>query len=246
MLSRKEEKELLIKVGEGDREARNKLVEENLGLVGAVAKKYTRGKFSYKTLFQRGSLGLINAIDNYDLEKGGRLSTYATHYIRGYIIRLTHENRTAVRLPRTYWEQWGKIKDAKKKLGTDDFDALSKEVGISKKRIKTVIKGLNDFGKPVSLNNKEYSLGEERELGDIIAGDFNVERKIVKEETYGKLYRAIEDLSDKEKTVIKSYYGIGCPDRTQSEIAKEIGVSQGHVSRLVKKKIPNKLRKLIS
>ena len=240
VLSSKETLELFEKMKNGDREAKNKLVNGNLKLVLSILKRFNNTKYNMDDLFQVGVIGLIKAIDNFDTSLGLRLSTYAVPLIIGEIKRYVRDN-TSVRVSRS-------LKDLAYKIirFQDDYisvhgntppnEVISKELGINEYEIGYALDAMKD---PMSIFEPIYNDGGDTiYLSDQIADikDINTDRDMLI-----SLRRALQKIKEREKEILINRFIVG---KTQMEIAADLGISQAQVSRIEKTAIEN-VRKLI-
>ncbi len=229
-LTSAEKKELLRRTKDGDMTAREKLIDINLRLVLSVRQKFTNRRENLDDLFQVGCIGLIKAIDNFDISIEVELSTYAVPMIIGEIKRYLRDNNT-IRVSRSVRDLAYRALAVREKLAAEcnvepSVEAIAKELG---EKVSDVTKALEAIVEPVSLYETVYSDG-----GDSIY----VMDQLADESTSDELWledialkEAISKLSDKERSIIsKRFYG----GKTQMEIAEEIGISQAQVSRLEK------------
>jgi RNA polymerase sporulation-specific sigma factor len=229
VLSEKEKMELLRRVKEGDKEAREKLIKGNLRLVLSVIQRFTNRGENLDDLFQVGCIGLIKAIDHFDISQGVRFSTYGVPMIIGEIRRYLRDNNS-IRVSRSLRDTAYKAMQAKERLTASNnceptIDEISKELDI---RREDVVLALESIVEPVSLYEPVFSDG-----GDTIyvmdqVGDNNDDSNWLDEIS---LKQAIKDLNDREKNILSMRFFKG---KTQMEVASEIGISQAQVSRLEK------------
>lgn len=229
VLKEKEKIELLKKVREGNMQAREELINGNLRLVLSVIQRFMNRGENPDDLFQVGCIGLIKAIDNFDLSQDVRFSTYAVPMIIGEIRRYLRDNN-AVRVSRSMRDTAYKAIQAKEKLSNElqrdpTVEEIAKELDMKK---ESVVLALEAIVEPVSLYEPVYSEG-----GDAIyvmdqIGDGNVSEGWVDEIL---IKQAMEDLSDREKRILNLRFMVG---KTQTEVAQEVGISQAQVSRLEK------------
>lgn len=229
VLKEKEKIELLKKVRNGDLTAREQLINGNLKLVLSVIQRFLNRGENPDDLFQVGCIGLIKAIDNFDLSQEVRFSTYAVPMIIGEIRRYLRDNN-AVRVSRSMRDTAYRAIQAKEKLANifqrePTVEEIAKELGVKK---EAVVLALESIVEPVSLYEPVYSEG-----GDAIyvmdqIGDNNTAESWIDELL---LKQAIENLSDREKRILNLRFMVG---KTQTEVAKEVGISQAQVSRLEK------------
>ena len=241
LLTETQEKECL---SFGDTET---LIKSNMRLVFSVANHYRDQGLSYEDLIQEGTLGLIKAIDKFDFEKGHKLSTYATWWIRQYIGRaLTNQSRT-VRIPSHMVEKLSKVNRAKRELTQKlDREPTAEEIGkVLKMDVDKVEDYLSYIRPTVSL---EAPVGEEdgNSVGDFIPDETNMSAEMLCE--YQALKEGIENLisehlSEREYDVIYKRFGLdGRGERTLEAIGEELGVSRERV-RQIERRALTKLRK---
>lgn len=229
VLKEKEKIQLLKKAREGDMQARENLINGNLRLVLSVIQRFMNRGEAPDDLFQVGCIGLIKAIDNFDLSQDVRFSTYAVPMIIGEIRRYLRDNN-AVRVSRSMRDTAYKAIQVKEKLSNElqrdpTVEEIAKELDIKK---ESVVLALEAIVEPVSLYEPVYSEG-----GDAIyvmdqIGDGNISDSWVNEIL---IRQAMEELSDREKRILNLRFMVG---KTQTEVAQEVGISQAQVSRLEK------------
>lgn len=235
LLSAKEKDELIKKVKTGDKEAREKYIRGNLRLVLSVVQRFSGNGENMDDIFQIGCIGLIKAIDNFDLSLNVRFSTYAVPMISGEIRRHLRDN-TQVRVSRSLRDTAYKAIYAKEKLMKEHqkeptMNEIASEIGISKEEI---VYALDAIQTPVSLYEPVYTDGGDAlYVMDQIGDNKNTEENWVKSIA---LKDAVKRLTQKEKEIIMLRFYEG---RTQMEVAGELGISQAQVSRLEKNALRN-------
>ena len=235
LLSKEEKEELFVKIKQGDNEARNKFINGNLRLVLSVIQRfYGRGE-NADDLFQVGCVGLIKAIDNFDLNQNVQFSTYAVPMIIGEVKRYLRDNNS-IRVSRSVRDLAYKVIQYKEKYLKENgkepqIEEIAKELEVSKEEIGFSLDAIQD---PVSLQEPVYNDGSE----SIYIMDQVKDRKNTDELWAEKMTieSALEKLNDKEKMIVMKRFFDG---RTQMEVAEEIGISQAQVSRLEKSAIQN-------
>ena len=231
VLSSKDTEELFKRYRNGDNHAKELLVNGNLKLVLSILKKYTSKISDLDDLFQIGVIGLIKAIDNFDISLGLKLSTYAIPMISGEIRRYLRD-KNIIRVSRSMkdlaYKAILKRDELTNSLGyVPSYELIAKELGVSELDVITSIDAMSD---PVSIFEPIYNDG-----GDTIYLYEQLEDKNNKNiELTLALKKAILDLSKREQTILDKRYVIG---KTQMEIAEELGISQAQVSRLEKNAI---------
>jgi len=240
VLSNKETTELFLKLKNGDESAKEELIKGNLKLVLSILKRFNNSKYNMDDLFQVGVIGLIKAIDNFDVSLGLRLSTYAVPLIIGEVKRFIRDN-TQVRVSRS-------VKDLAYKIikFQDDYlslhgvnpsnEIIAKELGIEEYEITYAIDSLKD---PMSIFEPIYNDGGDTiYLSDQIA---DIKDKNTDKDMLISLRKALNKIKEREKDILVSRFIVG---KTQMEIAETLGISQAQVSRIEKSAIEN-VRKLI-
>lgn len=229
-LSNKRKEELFEKIKEGDEEARQEFINGNLRLVLSVVKKFTNRGEQPDDLFQIGCIGLIKALDNFDSSHNVQFSTYAVPMIIGEIRRYLRDSG-AIKVSRSLKDIAYKSLGAKErltgKLGREpNFYEIAKEINADAKDVMTSLEAICD---PISLFEPIYNDG-----GDVILVMDQISDRENKEEKWTSdlaVSEAIDKLSEKEKIILSMRF---YQDKTQMEIASEIGISQAQVSRLEK------------
>ncbi len=241
VLSEEEKNDLFIKLKNGNKNARDKLAEGNLKLVLSILKKYQNRCDNMDDLFQIGCVGLMKAIDNFDLSHNVKFSTYAVPLILGEIRRYLRDNSN-LRISRSIKDLAYKILKLKEEYFMDTGKELTNEETAKKLGVDEidVIIALDAMKDPVSMFEPIYNNG-----GETIYLEDQLESKKDKSSNWDlviSLTDAIDDLKEKERRIITDRYLFG---KTQMEIAEEIGISQAQVSRLEKGGIENIKKKLM-
>jgi RNA polymerase sporulation-specific sigma factor len=218
-------------------EAKNKLIISNIRLVLSIVQRFSDYKDSSDDLFQAGCVGLIKAIDNFNIDLNVQFSTYAVPMIIGDIKRFIREGNT-IKINRATRDIAYKCMQAREKLTHDmvqpSLCEIAEEINIP---IAEVVAALDAVTEPVSLFSSVYSDEEDSlKLFEQISDEKNTEDIVIDNIV---IKEAIENLPEKEKEIIKLRYLIG---KTQIEISEEINISQAQVSRLEKNAL-EKLRK---
>ncbi|MCI8502111.1 MAG: RNA polymerase sporulation sigma factor SigG [Oscillospiraceae bacterium] len=229
VLKEKEKMELLARTKNGDQKAREQLINGNLRLVLSVIQRFTNRGENLDDLFQVGCIGLIKAIDHFDLSHAVRFSTYAVPMILGEIRRYLRDNNS-VRVSRSLKDIAYKAMQVKERLTNETqreptVEEIAKELDLPKHEVVLALEAIVD---PVSLNEPIYSDG-----GDTI---YVMDQVSDKSDDHGwleeiALKEAISKLAPREKKILSLRFFGG---KTQVEVASEIGISQAQVSRLEK------------
>lgn len=229
---------LIAQAQAGDRTAREVLIEENLGLVHHIVKRFAGRGYDMEDLFQTGTIGLIKAIDKFDLSYDVRFSTYAVPMISGEIKRFLRDDGP-VKVSRTLKENGWKVRQAAERLahrhGRDaTLEEIAQETGISR---EDVVMAMEANGEVESIYKTIYqSDGNEIRLVDKVASqtqspDYGDEEK-EKLLNHMLLQQLLEGLDETERKLIHLRY---FEEKTQSEVAAVLGISQVQVSRMEKK-----------
>ena len=240
VLTDKEKEELFIRLKNGDMTAKEELANGNLKLVLSILRKYQNRCDNMDDLFQIGCVGLMKAIDNFDLSHNVKFSTYAVPLILGEIRRYLRDNSN-LRISRSIKDLAYKILKVKEEYFMDNGKELSnsevaKRLGCDEIDVIIALDAMRD---PISMFEPIYNDG-----GDTIYLEDQLESKKDKISNWDitiSLKNAINELKDKERKIITERFLIG---KTQMEIAEEIGISQAQVSRLEKCGIED-LKKMI-
>ena len=237
-LSEEKKRELLARAHAGDKAAREEMIMGNLRLVLSVAGRFNPKHDSPDDLFQVGCIGLIKAIDNFNLDLDVRFSTYAVPMIIGELRRYQRDNN-AVRVSRSVRDLAYRALGVKEDISREECrDATTAEIaerlGVSERAVDEAMEAIVE---PISIFDSVYGDGEDRMFViDKLADEEDCDRTWVESIT---LKEALKKLNEREKHIINMRFYKG---RTQMEIAEEIGISQAQVSRIEKGAI-EKLRK---
>ena len=229
VMKEKEKEKLLKAVREGDKTAREKLINGNLKLVLSVIQRFTGRGENLDDIFQ---IGLIKSIDNFDITQNVRFSTYAVPMIIGEIRRYLRDN-SPLRVSRSIKDVAYRAMKMKEQLISElgrepTVDELAEKLDLARSE---VVLALESIVEPMSLQEPVYSDG-----GDTIyvldqIGDNNDDKNWLDEISFRE---AIKNLGEREKKILQLRFIDG---RTQMEVSKEIGISQAQVSRLEKNAI---------
>jgi RNA polymerase sporulation-specific sigma factor len=232
VLTSEETKELFIKMKEGDLFARNDLINGNLKLVLSILKKFANKTDNLDDLFQVGCLGLVKAIDNFDINYDVKLSTYACPMILGEIKRYLRDN-SSLRVSRSIKDLAYKTLKLKEELttsnGIEPTDAeIAKILDVTEYEVSSAIESLRE---PMSMYEPIYNDG-----GDTI---YLYDQISNKKEEYDLDYKlavdkAMNRLKERDRQILEERFIIG---KTQMEIASELGISQAQISRIEKNAI---------
>ena len=241
VLKSDEKKALFDRILKGDEEAREQYIFGNLRLVLSIIQRFSnRGEYA-DDVFQVGCIGLIKAIDNFDITQGVQFSTYAVPMIIGEIRRYLRDNN-AIRVSRSLRDTAYKALQVKERLTTKNskepsIEEIAKEMELPK---EDVIYALDAIQDPISLFEPVYQDGADAIfVMDQVSDDKNTDMRWLENLS---LSEALKRLNEREKLILNLRFFEG---KTQMEVADEIGISQAQVSRLEKNALKN-MKKYIS
>ena len=230
LLKQQEKEALFVRIKEGDKEAREEYIKGNLRLVLSVIKRFSATNENVDDLFQIGCIGLMKAIDNFDITLNVKFSTYAVPMIMGEIRRFLRDN-SSIRVSRSikdtaYKAIYAKESMMKRSMKEPTVAEVAGEIGLSKEE---VVYALDAIQNPMSLYEPVYTDG-----GDTLYVMDQISDKKNKEENWVEhlsLSEAMKQLSAREYEIISLRFFEG---KTQMEVAGMVGISQAQVSRLEK------------
>ncbi len=230
VLTNQEKKRLILLIKDGDKNAREEFISGNLKLVLSVIQKFSNRGENMDDLFQVGCIGLIKALDNFDLKHNVLFSTYAVPMIIGEIRRYLRDNNS-IRVSRSMRDLAYKALQMKEILiNTFQRDPTIEELAKAMELPKEdIIIALDSIVDPISLYDPVFADGGDAiYVMDQIKDNNNIDDNWIDEIS---LKEAIKSLSNREKKILSLRFFVG---KTQMEVAKEIGISQAQVSRLEK------------
>ena len=240
-MSEEKKRELLLRARAGDAVAREEMIMGNLRLVLSVAGRFNPKNDSPDDLFQVGCIGLIKAIDNFNLDLGVKFSTYAVPMIIGELRRYQRDNN-ALRVSRGVRDLAYRALGIKEEISREEgreatIPEIAKRLGVTESRIGEAMEAIVE---PISIFDSVYGDGEDKMFViDKLADEEDPDKTWVESFT---LAEALKKLNEREKNIVNLRYYRG---KTQMEIAEEIGISQAQVSRIEKSAL-ERMRKAIT
>ncbi|MFI3323367.1 MAG: RNA polymerase sigma factor RpoD/SigA [Rikenellaceae bacterium] len=244
LITVEEEVELAQRIKKGDQEALEKLTKANLRFVVSVAKQYQNQGLSLPDLINEGNLGLIKAAEKFDETRGFKFISYAVWWIRQSILQALAEQSRIVRLPLNQVGSLNKINKALAKFEQEHERApspeeLALELSLPKEKVADT---LRVAGRHVSVD-APFADGEDNSLLDVLINNDspNADRGLINESLSTEIIRALETLTDRERDIIRYFFGIGCSEMTLEEIGEKFDLTRERV-RQIKEKAIRRLR----
>ncbi|MBL7086482.1 MAG: RNA polymerase sigma factor RpoD/SigA [Candidatus Cloacimonetes bacterium] len=256
-LSREEEKILLKKAKKGNKKAMDKLTESNLKFVVKVASKFQGKGLSLSELISEGNIGLIKAINRFDIRRNTKLITYAVWWIQQSIQYAIYERNRLIRIPAKTISTLSKIEDARQRYRASkgeepQLKTIAKEVEIKEKRAKDILSRKADV---IALDamcgdNDALSRLKTKKIAGLNLSDVQEDPQKIyyRKKLKDKINRRIGELSPRDAHIIKEYFGLSVrkngddKGKNFAQIARELGLSRERIRQIVKE-IIEKLRK---
>jgi RNA polymerase primary sigma factor len=244
LISVDEEVELAQRIKQGDREALEKLTRANLRFVVSVAKQYQNQGLSLPDLINEGNLGLMRAAEKFDETRGFKFISYAVWWIRQSILQALAEQSRIVRLPLNQVGSLNKINKAFSKFEQENerkptTEELAKALDLPEDKINDT---LRVSGIHISVD-APFVQGEENSLLDVLENTDlpNTDAQLIKESLAKEIERALATLTERERDIVKLFFGISCQEMTLEEIGDQFGLTRERV-RQIKEKAIRRLR----
>ncbi len=228
-LTAKESEELMIRLKAGDKQAREAFIVGNMRLVLSLVKRFRIRNLGADDVFQAGCVGLIKAIDGFDIRVGVKFSTYAVPMIVGEIKRYLRDGNS-LRVPRSIRDMAYRVLKARERIEERaeeaTIESIAKELAATEREVVYALDAISD---PISIYEPVYNKsGDTLLLMDQLKDEKNTDEAWTEKVALGE---AMEKLGDREKKILYLRYYEG---KTQTEISEEVGISQAQVSRLEK------------
>ncbi len=239
-----EEVELAQRIRKGDKIALEKLTRANLRFVVSVAKQYQNQGLSLPDLINEGNLGLIKAAEKFDETRGFKFISYAVWWIRQSILQALAEQSRIVRLPLNQVGSLNKINKAYNKFEqeferTPTSEEIAETLELPKEKVTDTLKV---SGRHISMD-APFSDGEDNTLLDVISNNDspNADKGLIKESLSKEVDRALATLTERERDILRFFFGIGVQEMTLEEIGVKFGLTRERV-RQIKEKAIRRLR----
>ncbi len=240
LISVSEEVELAQRIKKGDKAARDKLINANLRFVVSVAKQYQNQGLSLPDLINEGNLGLIRAAQKFDETRGFKFISYAVWWIRQSILQALAEQSRIVRLPLNQVGSLNKITKEMARFEQENerrpsTEELAERLDMSVDKISDAIQV---SGRPISVD-APFVVGEDNSLLDVLANDDSpmADADLNKESLSKEVDRALKQLYDREREILKMFFGIGCQEMTLEEIGAKFDLTRERVRQIKEKAI---------
>ncbi len=244
LITVEEEVELAQRIKKGDQEALEKLTKANLRFVVSVAKQYQNQGLSLPDLINEGNLGLIKAAEKFDETRGFKFISYAVWWIRQSILQALAEQSRIVRLPLNQVGSLNKINKAfarfeQENERTPSPEELAAALDLPREKVTDTMRVA---GRHVSVD-APFADGEDNNLLDVLVNTDspNADRGLINESLSMEVERALDTLTEREKDIVKYFFGIGCSEMTLEEIGDKFGLTRERV-RQIKEKAIRRLR----
>ena len=232
------------RIRNGDRAALEELTRANLRFVVSVAKQYQNQGLSLPDLIDEGNLGLIKAAEKFDETRGFKFISYAVWWIRQSILQALAEQARIVRLPLNQSGLLNKINKAYQRFEQENERKPSAEelAEILDLPVDKIADTLKMSGRQVSVD-APFVEGEDNSLIDVMVNEDspNADHRLINESLSREIDRALEQLTPREADILRSFFGIGVPEKTLEEIGIELDLTRERV-RQIKEKAIRKLK----
>ena len=240
ILERDEERELALAMAAGVDGARERLITSNLRLVAKIAQEYSEAGLSLIDLIQEGNIGLIEAVDRFDVERGHKLSTYAAWWIRRAILRAITDYSRMIRIPDYLFRAVRRLEQmrALTRNGRADDEEITRALGISSERLRRIEKEVNEI---VSLDRTIGREGDEI-LEELLEDEtvLSPEREALRLLFHEELERVLDVIPARQAVAIRLHYGIedGC-QHNLADVGRIMEISRERARQLVRQGLTN-------
>ncbi|MEM8864666.1 MAG: RNA polymerase sigma factor RpoD/SigA [Planctomycetota bacterium] len=236
LLSAAEEKELAVRIGEGDIQARDRMVRANLRLVVNIARGYSGKGLGLQDLIEEGNLGLLRAVEGFDPAMGTRFSTYASYWIKQSIKRALINTGKTIRIPAYMVELLSKWRRATSRL-TEELgrgptpEEVGRVLGLPKKKLPIIKKAIKIYNATPQTDQTESGWT----LGDMVTDEnqLSPDEHLVESDSLRHVLEMLKEMDEREATVLKLRFGLGGVEpRTLKEIGEQLGLTRERVRQI--------------
>ncbi|MFO0916030.1 MAG: RNA polymerase sigma factor RpoD/SigA [Pirellulales bacterium] len=236
LLTARDERELAGRIADGDVRARDQMVRANLRLVVNIARGYTGKGLGLQDLIEEGNLGLLRAVEGFDPAVGTRFSTYASYWIKQSIKRALINSAKTIRIPAYMVELLSKWRRANSRLSeelgrTPTPEEIARVLGLPKKKLSIIKKAINIYNSAPQTDQAEAGWS----LGELVMDERTKtpEDELVESDVLNHVLQMIQEMGDREATVLKMRFGLGDTEpHTLKEIGEQLGLTRERVRQI--------------